>query len=151
MPLTSNPNAVTAPLHELIYCSTAAPEVQLGVVYTVLGVSQRNNLRDNLSGLLIFSNPYFLQVLEGPQVTLERLYGKLKADHRHSAVQLLSLSPVENRTWANWSMGLVTPTPANREIFNAINGGAFQPYALTSGSARKLLVALTGNAAQGPT
>ena len=54
-------------LERLVYCSRARIDTaSLQVIAEILGVSQRNNARDGLTGALAINEGWFLQVLEGP-------------------------------------------------------------------------------------
>jgi hypothetical protein len=69
--------------------------------------SQRNNARCDVSGILLFSRSHFLQVLEGRRSTLKRVYAKIVLDPRHEQIELLCETPIQERCFADWHMGLL--------------------------------------------
>lgn len=92
-------------MEQIVYISTAralAPDAQL--VEDILRVSRRNNHRDGLTGLLIVGGRRFLQVIEGPKLSLEVAFRRIKADERHFAVVELSRRPVAERSFSDWDM-----------------------------------------------
>ena len=51
----------------------------------------------------------FLQVLEGPESAVRRLYATIRADPRHTNVETLLTTSAAERTFPNWEMGLERP------------------------------------------
>ena len=69
--------------------------------------SSKNNLRDNITGLLLLSGDRFLQVLEGDSKAVNRLYGKIYQDSRHREVELISFESIDVPYFETWGMRLV--------------------------------------------
>ncbi|HEY0353334.1 MAG TPA: BLUF domain-containing protein, partial [Enterovirga sp.] len=57
--------AVTQLIYSSRNKSVAQDRAQLTMLRTILTVSQRNNVRDGLTGFLIFDRVHFFQILEG--------------------------------------------------------------------------------------
>ena len=92
-------------MEQIVYISTAralVPDVQQ--IEDILRVSRRNNHRDGLTGLLIVGGRRFLQVLEGPNLSLEAAFRRIKADERHFAVVELSRHAITQRSFSDWDM-----------------------------------------------
>ena len=54
-------------LERIVYCSRARIDTtSLQAIAEILGVSQRNNAREGLTGALAVNDGWFLQVVEGP-------------------------------------------------------------------------------------
>ena len=70
----------------------------------VLAKSRANNTRDEVTGLLFTDGHRFLQVLEGPQATVEDTFLRIIADPRHRALVLLSRRAITRREFGDWSM-----------------------------------------------
>lgn len=66
--------------------------------------AQRNNARDEVTGLLYTDGRRFLQVLEGPKVHVEDTFLRIIADPRHHALVLLSRREITKREFGTWSM-----------------------------------------------
>lgn len=73
-------------------------------VKSLLEVSQRNNARDEVTGLLYTDGKRFLQVLEGPKSVVEDAFLRIIADERHHALVLLSRRETARREFGEWAM-----------------------------------------------
>lgn len=99
----------------------------------------RNNDR-GVSGILLFSNDYFLQALEGPREQVNNLYMKILVDRRHANPQILAYKDIQQRDFADWSMGWANETAVKRDIyFRYCAGRKFEPLDLTGEAAHALL------------
>jgi len=91
-------------LNELIYTSVATPVGADVDVQGLLKTCERNNRRDQISGLLLFDGTRYIQILEGTDAKLDDLFGRITADTRHEMVELLHRGPVSERAFADWRM-----------------------------------------------
>lgn len=91
-------------MNQLIYISTAAGDVSAAERDAILRVSQRNNARDGITGVLLFNGRRFLQALEGEQRLVQAAYDRIKADTRHRAIVLLSTRDIAAREFGEWAM-----------------------------------------------
>jgi hypothetical protein len=104
--------AGSGPLERLVYCSRARVDTaSLQAISEVLGVSQRNNARDGLTGALAINDGWFLQVIEGPPHAIDGLLRRLTADPRHTDIEILSRRSVKGRLFPDWSMVAARITP----------------------------------------
>jgi hypothetical protein len=106
---------------QLIYSSrnTSAERgrAQLETLRSVLAVSQRNNLRDGLTGFLIFDRVHFFQILEGEADRIMATFNRIQKDPRHSEVTLMARREVRARSFPQWSMGGALRSLDQQEIF----------------------------------
>jgi hypothetical protein len=70
----------------------------------LLAHSFLNNRKYHITGLLIYKNKQFAQVIEGEEDAIERVWAKIQLDPRHKDIQLLSKEPILNRSFTKWSM-----------------------------------------------
>ena len=86
-------------LQRAIYVSDAVNGAgsDLQSLAEILGVSDANNRRDRLTGVLLHHDGRFLQAIEGRRGDLDRLIRKLKADPRHTNLRFLTDGPLEGR------------------------------------------------------
>lgn len=91
-------------LCSLVYFSRAAVPMDGAGLQQLLETSRRNNLRLNITGLLIYSADTFAQYLEGPREAVESLFATIRRDPRHRDVRLLTQGPIEERAFPDWSM-----------------------------------------------
>lgn len=86
----------------------------------ILVSSRKNNVRDNITGALLFNSGCFAQVLEGPLDKVEAGFERIQQDDRHGEVSLLALDPIERRSFPNWAMGYVGSSLVEATRFFAI-------------------------------
>lgn len=86
-------------LHRVIYASetVGATGASTLSIAQILGVSDRNNRRDRVSGCLMFHQGHILQALEGGRADLDRLMRRIIADPRHTGLRILSDMPIPER------------------------------------------------------
>jgi len=99
-------------LERLVYCSRAVgPTNSLLFISQILGVSQRNNTKDELTGALAVSDGWFLQVIEGLPHRIDNLLARLEVDRRHTDIEIIQRRPIAARLFADWSMVSIRVTP----------------------------------------
>lgn len=105
------------PMHlfRLVFVSDAIGVAKDGLLplIDIIGVSDRNNRRDHLTGVLLRHGGRFLQIVEGARVDLDRLMARISNDRRHENLRVLSDRPVEHRLFPDWPMAQLEAT---REI-----------------------------------
>jgi hypothetical protein len=89
---------------QAIYCSKATRKFSEDELHAILELARNNNYRDQITGMLAFDDGVFMQVIEGPDDTIERLLEKLNADLRHGELRVLSIKPIEHREFGFWDM-----------------------------------------------
>lgn len=73
-------------LTTLIYKSQLNPSCQsLSLISLVEKARQRNSALD-VTGILLFNGVDFLQILEGSEEVIEKLFCKIRSDKRHHSV-----------------------------------------------------------------
>ncbi|MDQ2795248.1 MAG: BLUF domain-containing protein [Bacteroidota bacterium] len=96
---------MTTPLCQLIYRSRAAKPFSSAALAALLRASRLRNQERHISGILLYAGEQFMQVIEGYEPTLTTLYDHIRADPRHTDVQLLAYGPATGRWFADWRMG----------------------------------------------
>lgn len=91
-------------LSELLYISFRQPSCTDEDVKSILEQSVKNNGKQNITGVLLYSESKFLQVLEGENEQILALYDNIKTDPRHKKVLMLSLKPLKERFFPSWQM-----------------------------------------------
>ncbi len=92
-------------MRRIIYCSQATYDLSPEELVELLEKSRRNNERDGLSGMLLYSSQSFLQMLEGEEEPLRSAYERLDRDSRHTNLRLLADVEVTQEMFGDWSMG----------------------------------------------
>jgi hypothetical protein len=89
----------------------------LGTVREILAKSQDNNVRNNVTGFLIFDKASFVQVLEGETAAVEDTYARILGDTRHADITLVATRVIEARDFPEWSMGGFLRNPEVQHIY----------------------------------
>jgi hypothetical protein len=66
------------------------------------------NAKADITGVLLFLDGGFAQILEGDQAAITRLYDRITRDPRHDHVTLDYVITTEGRLFPYWSMGRIT-------------------------------------------
>lgn len=94
---------------QIIYSSAAVVPFSELELQRLLLHARQNNTRLGATGMLLYEDGSFLQVIEGAGPVLEALFERIGADKRHHRVITLLRREVEARHFGDWAMGFVTP------------------------------------------
>lgn len=92
-------------LRQIIYASEARAAFPPATLLELLTFCRKANPKARLTGLLVFRDNTFLQLLEGPREQVTRVFGQISADPRHHDIRLLVDREVTQRSFPDWSMG----------------------------------------------
>jgi hypothetical protein len=96
-------------MRQLLYVSNTQPDLTPGVLDDILTASRRNNAMMGITGLLLYIEGGFLQMLEGEERALRELYGRVAADRRHHDLRLILDREAGVRAFPDWSMSFERP------------------------------------------
>ena len=91
----------------LLYVSQPVGPVTTTMTTLILEKSDKNNKKENITGVLCQGSGLWMQVLEGERSKVNLLYARIMSDRNHKNVELLSLEEITQRRFGNWSMALV--------------------------------------------
>jgi hypothetical protein len=103
-------------LTQLVYKSVATERMPKSKLYKILVQARAKNKMAGITGLLVFVDGNFLQVLEGAPEAVAKLLKTISADPRHKDVSVIFEASVEQRTFPSWQMAYVSPSA--RELAN---------------------------------
>lgn len=98
-------------MHHIIYMSQAKEPFGTLELVILLAQARIFNAQHNITGLLIYGNQQFIQVLEGEQAVISALYERIAADSRHEAIVKLADMPLSKRSFTQWSMAFRQLSP----------------------------------------
>ena len=79
----------------------------------LLKTIRKNNEIRHITGILLYLDPFFIQVLEGEEGIVNNLFTRIKQDSRHNKVSLIYRKPIDERYFSNWTMGFSKITYEN--------------------------------------
>jgi hypothetical protein len=94
-------------LVSIVYASAAINPFSQPALRELLAKARTFNSRAGITGLLLYHNLSFFQILEGHEEDVRSLFDRIGRDPRHDRVMLLSKKDVEERNFGAWSMGFV--------------------------------------------
>jgi FAD-dependent sensor of blue light len=92
-------------MHFLIYTSTASSLMSDLELTDLLALCRDRNSQDELTGMLLYKDGSFMQVLEGEKAIVLRTFARIQKDTRHKDIFLLREREMESRNFNGWSMG----------------------------------------------
>lgn len=91
-------------MYFLIYTSYATFSEEIEMKTLLLQAREKNKKKD-ITGMLLYLNGIFIQLMEGNKSDVLSLYLDIRKDKRHKDVVMLKDGLIENRYFTNWSMG----------------------------------------------
>ncbi len=121
-------------LSQIVYVSTRNKNCTDVEIQNILASCQKNNPLLDITGILLYSDTKFIQMVEGEYQVISGLYDKIKLDHRHDQVRMIATSPIKQKSFPSWHMGskkisespvdFNTPiTSQEKAVFNNILNG----------------------------
>jgi len=92
-------------MFQLIYTSKALPALTRSELQSIADRARVLNSLDGLTGVLLMADGIVMQVLEGSEEKVRRLYRKIQRDKRHKDCEILLTRHCERRQFPDWSMG----------------------------------------------
>ena len=121
-------------LSQLVYVSNRKPNCTAEEIEKILASCKKNNPPLNISGVLLYNDTKFIQLVEGDAKVITGLYDKIKLDNRHSNCMMISYGPIKEKSFPSWHMGTrnlagtdvefkTDISTEDRSIFNSILSG----------------------------
>ena len=74
----------------------------------IFSVARSHNKAAEITGALLITDHYFVQVLEGARSAVEELYERIGSDTRHDNLTTLDTRTHEARIFGHWSMAQIS-------------------------------------------
>ena len=94
-------------LYTLCYVSSCKETLTVKDLEHLFLVNKRNNTEHNVSGILIYNNGNFLQILEGEENMVKSLFKKITRDPRHRNLIPLINNPIDERIFHDYDSGFI--------------------------------------------
>jgi hypothetical protein len=99
----------------IIYTSTTTVPPTEADLAQILLSSDRNNGRDEITGLLLYHDGSYVQMLEGEEAIVTETFERIARDPRHYEVRKLSFGHSDGRFFPDWRMAF---EPVDEETVN---------------------------------
>jgi len=92
-------------LYCLVYTSIANQKMSDDNLKDLLKKSRSKNETLNITGMLLYLDPFFIHILEGEEAVVSTSFNIIKQDSRHHKVKIIYKKPIEARSFPTWTMG----------------------------------------------
>lgn len=92
-------------LYRLVYVSSAKNKYAKVDLLGLLHKAREKNTRLGITGLLLYKDGNFMQLIEGEKTAIHALFDAILADPDHHQVVMMIDEPCEERLFAEWRMG----------------------------------------------
>ena len=92
-------------MKQIIYISLAVNKMNDDDLFDILKTSRKKNKKNDISGMLLYDNGSFIQVLEGEDTVVDDTFLNIQNHERHNTILVIQNRDVNTREFADWSMG----------------------------------------------
>lgn len=135
---------MTTDLCTLIYNSAATQPMNEADLVALLEHARNHNAAIDVTGMLLYHDHCFFQVLEGPRDDVHALADRIEQDPRHTQMTVIIDEPIHKRSFGEWTMGFAHVSPDDLRRIDGMNDFFDGQRVLTdvdAGRAKKLLSA----------
>ncbi len=90
---------------ELLYHSEAGIAFDDKLIESILTTARDRNAKEDITGMLFFDGETFIQILEGPEERVDRVFASICQDNRHCKIGHIYRGQIFERSFADWRMG----------------------------------------------
>ncbi len=91
-------------LRQVVYISSATQHFSAEALEELLARARANNERSGITGILLYHDLSFLQIIEGTRDDVDRLLARIKRDPSHSSMRIVQDERVSERDFKSWAM-----------------------------------------------
>lgn len=92
-------------MYQLIYVSTATEKMSDAVLNNLLQQARKKNERLDITGMLLYFEGNFMQIIEGSESVIKELFEDIQKDVRHMGIITLEQGAIPRRSFRDWTMG----------------------------------------------
>jgi hypothetical protein len=89
-------------LVELSYLSEAVSDMSFLGLMRLLESARAFNQKHGVTGILLYDNQQFGQVIEGERANVMKVWKRIQEDKRHHRVELLEIREISERSFPDW-------------------------------------------------
>jgi hypothetical protein len=108
-------------VYHLLYVSEAPDSLNYSDLLDILKVARDFNEKNQISGVLIYRDGFFIQLLEGDKNKIDQLMKNIKKDPRNHSIRILIESESSGRIFGDWSMAFIDGDLSVNETSDLIN------------------------------
>ena len=108
-------------IHQIVYSSLASKKMLKSDLVIILRKARTNNRISDITGLLMYIDGYFLQILEGSEDNVREIYNKISLDVRHKDCQIIYEGDSDKRFFSRWEMAYAAPSARELSVWSGLH------------------------------
>jgi hypothetical protein len=111
-------------MHSLIHCIYASAAVRAfdeDTLRELLRLARSRNSQSGVTGMLLYTEGSFFQVLEGKPESVDATFSRIIQDARHDKVTVIIREPIAHRSFEDWSMGFTSVSRKELSLIVGLN------------------------------
>ena len=114
-------------LVELSYLSEAVSDMSFLGLMRLLESARAFNQKNGISGILLYDNQQFGQIIEGEHASVMKAWKRIQDDKRHHRIELLEIKEITEKSYPDWLLrfyggeSLVRDYPALAEMVGGMD------------------------------
>jgi hypothetical protein len=110
--------------YQMIYSSQATAAMSIADLEEILVDARTGNEKRKVTGVLVYVDGVFLQILEGEEQALRTLMRSIASDSRHTNVKVFYEAEVDRPIFTSWRMAYLSATPQQMAVWAGLEGTA---------------------------
>jgi hypothetical protein len=102
-------------MYQLIYVSSATETFTREKFLDLSFVMSAENAKSGITGMLVFKDGNFMEVLEGEEAEVKAVFSKTNLDPRHTLVSVIQEGEIQDREYPTWVMTFHNPDTGQYE------------------------------------
>ena len=103
-------------LRQVVYISSATQHFSAEALEELLARARANNERSGITGILLYHDLSFLQIIEGTRDDVDRLMARIRRDPSHSSMRIVQDESISERDFKSWAMACRLASAAEARV-----------------------------------
>jgi hypothetical protein len=108
--------------YRIMYSSQASAPLGVAGLQQILDDARTGNEAHDVTGVLVYVDGVFFQVLEGDREVVRRLMASIARDTRHHSVKVFHEAEAGERAFASWRMAFLSATAEQMSAWAGLPG-----------------------------
>lgn len=122
---------------QIVYVSSAVRPFSPADLVDLLAQARPRNAAADVTGMLLYHDGNFMQLLEGSEKQVRTTHERIKTDPRHTGMITLIQGPASERICGDWSMGLRNISSEEAKNASGLNEFLIGSWRKESGTEQK--------------
>jgi hypothetical protein len=110
--------------YQIMYSSQATKPMTMTGLEAILADARAGNQARNVTGVLVYVDGVFFQIIEGDRDIVRELMANIASDSRHQSVKVFYEAEVDVQAFESWSMAYLSPTAEQMSTWLGLPGTA---------------------------